>query len=154
MEDYTWRVAGCVGKFWTDLGWLAYGDGYARQPRAEMERLGVAYGKGLQVVNVLRDVGADLRHGRCYLPVADPGDPAALRAAWLRWLAQARQWLDEGLAYAAAVRPWRMRVAGALPARLGVRTLIMLDALGEPPRDKVKISRATVWREMLGCLAS
>src|SRR5216110_225400 len=29
---------------------------------------GIRFGKGLQLVNILRDLPADLRHGRCYLP--------------------------------------------------------------------------------------
>ena len=33
-----------------------------------MRRLGVRFGKALQLTNVLRDVPRDLRHGRCYLP--------------------------------------------------------------------------------------
>ena len=32
------------------------------------EELGVRFGKGLQLVNILRDLPADLRNGRCYLP--------------------------------------------------------------------------------------
>ena len=29
---------------------------------------GSRYGQGLQLINILRDAGTDLRHGRCYLP--------------------------------------------------------------------------------------
>ena len=152
LEDYAWRVAGCVGKFWTDLGFLAFGDRYARRSREEMVKLGVAYGKGLQMVNILRDTEADLRQGRCYLPAVGAGDRAALAVAWRRWLAKARPWLEDGLSYASAVRPWRMRVATALPARLGVRTLELLEQVGEPPRDKVKVSRWVVWRELAGAM--
>ncbi len=29
---------------------------------------GKRYGKGLQLINILRDAGSDLRAGRCYFP--------------------------------------------------------------------------------------
>ena len=37
-----------------------------------LEPAGVRFGKGLQLVNILRDLPKDLRMGRCYLPVRDP----------------------------------------------------------------------------------
>ena len=30
---------------------------------------GIRFGKGLQLVNILRDLPADLKNGRCYLPL-------------------------------------------------------------------------------------
>jgi farnesyl-diphosphate farnesyltransferase len=56
--------------------------------------------------------------------------------------------LTDGLGYAHAVRPWRMRAATALPARLGVRTLGLLDQSGPLPRERVKVSRRVVWGEL------
>jgi farnesyl-diphosphate farnesyltransferase len=73
LDDYTYRVAGCVGKFWTamcvehqfaDLEIL--GESVLTSPH--FEQLGIRFGKGLQLVNILRDVPEDLRKGRCYLP--------------------------------------------------------------------------------------
>ncbi len=148
LEDYAWRVAGCVGKFWNDVGFLVFGDRFAGKSRPAMEQWGVSYGKGLQLVNILRDTMADLAQGRCYLPVADASDRAAVATAWRQWLAKTRPWLAEGMRYAAAVAPWRVRVATALPARLGVRTLDLLERAHEPPAHKVKVGRATVWREL------
>ena len=38
---------------------------------------GIRFGKGLQLVNILRDLPADLKKGRCYLPV-EKLEPAGL----------------------------------------------------------------------------
>src|SRR5665213_673295 len=66
LADYTYRVAGCVGGFWTRTcrAWLF--------PTAQLDddlllRDGVRFGKGLQMVNILQDIPQDLRNGRCYI---------------------------------------------------------------------------------------
>ncbi|HEY8991731.1 MAG TPA: squalene/phytoene synthase family protein, partial [Luteolibacter sp.] len=100
LEDYTWRVAGCVGAFWTKLGLLTLGERFSRASEAWLLERGIAYGKGLQLVNILRDLPRDLAAGRCYLPVTDPLDRGALLAAHARWLATAFNWSGQGEAYA------------------------------------------------------
>ena len=62
-ELYGRRVAGSIGRL--TLGVFETGD----RPRAEQlaEELGVA----LQLTNILRDLGEDLRNGRRYLPTED-----------------------------------------------------------------------------------
>src|ERR1035437_8362175 len=67
LDDYTYRVAGCVGEFWTRM---CRAHLFPRAPLDDAFLLanGVRFGKGLQLVNILRDVAADLRQGRCYLP--------------------------------------------------------------------------------------
>jgi farnesyl-diphosphate farnesyltransferase len=77
LDDYTYRVAGCVGEFWTRMC-LAHVFPRAALDDARLLADGVRFGKGLQLVNVLRDLPADLRHGRCYLP------GATLRSASLK----------------------------------------------------------------------
>jgi farnesyl-diphosphate farnesyltransferase len=149
LDDYTYRVAGCVGAFWTRIC-LAHESGdarYARLDAAEMVRLGVLFGKGLQLVNILRDIPEDRRNGRCYLPVESEEE---IPAAFSRWLAVAREQLQAGLLYLEAVRPWRIRLACFLPWALGVLTLERIEAV--PPwstAQRVKVSRATV-RWLLG----
>ena len=62
LDDYTYRVAGCVGEFWTKM---CRAHLFPRAPLDDAFLLanGVRFGKGLQLVNILRDVAADLRHG-------------------------------------------------------------------------------------------
>src|SRR5882724_8934048 len=67
LDEYTYLVAGCVGEFWTRLG-FRHLPNFATHSADVMTDLGIKYGKALQLINVLRDVGADLQRGRCYFP--------------------------------------------------------------------------------------
>ena len=69
LDDYTYYAAGCVGEFWTAV---TAAHVPALQPLLAPELLarGVALGRCLQLVNVVRDAAADLRAGRCYWPRA------------------------------------------------------------------------------------
>ncbi|MCX6966517.1 MAG: phytoene/squalene synthase family protein [Verrucomicrobia bacterium] len=135
LEDYTYSVAGCVGEFWTRMcnhHLRQYAPGISGE---ELSRLGASFGKGLQLVNILRDASADLANGRWYLPADELGcDPEALRGApelarsvCDQWMARAGAHLEDGLRYIHAVRPWRLRLACFLPWALGVRTLALLQ---------------------------
>jgi len=157
LEDYTYSVAGCVGEFWTRIcnrHLRNYAPGIGLEA---LSKLGASFGKGLQLVNILRDAPADLANGRCYFPAEELAtDPAALRTTPAlarrvcdRWMAQAREHLDDGLRYIQAVRPWRLRLACFLPWALGVRTLQLLE-LNRPleTAQRVKVPRKEV-RQLL-----
>ncbi len=164
LERYTYLVAGCVGEFWTRVCWRKL-PRFASETQEMMLEWGVAYGEALQLVNILRDAGADLRMGRCYLPAdeleAVGTAPAELRQSAARtepvlraWREQAEQGIREGVAYACAIRPWRVRLATALPALIGARTLALLrDAGPDVFHRRVKVERAEV-RQILISLVS
>lgn len=145
LHEYTYLVAGCVGEFWTRVA-QRHDPHFASLPLQQMMALGRSYGQALQLVNILRDTEADRAGGRCYLPAESP-----LVAPWLT-MAQAG--LDDGMRYALALRGRRLRVASALPAMLGTRTLALLEAAGtsghglrvKVPRGQV---RALLWRTAL-----
>jgi len=164
LDEYTYLVAGSVGEFWTDLCFRHLPD-FAALPRREMRELGRAYGMGLQLVNILRDAGADLAAGRCYFP-SDELAAAGLRpqdilreahrfeGVWTHWHARAQSRLEQGMRYADAVASRRVRAASALPALVGTRTLALLRLAG-PQRlhgSKVKVPRREV-RAMMARLA-
>ena len=121
-----------------------------------MRELGVQYGKGLQLINILRDAGADLRDGRCYLPASELHslgltpekvlrNPARVEPIMRTWLEKAKRGLGAGIDYACAVHPRRIRFATALPALIGVRTLALLREAGpEVFARKIKISRTEI----------
>src|SRR5881275_201554 len=67
LEEYTYLVGGCVGEFWTRLG-FRHVRNFAGLSEDQMLALGKRYGMALQLINVLRDAGSDLRAGRCYFP--------------------------------------------------------------------------------------
>ncbi len=155
LEDYAWRVAGCVGLFWTRLGYLTMGENFSNHPQAELENWGAEYGKGLQLVNILRDFPADRRMGRCYLPVTNPADDDACFREFQAWRKIALEKVAHGLAYAEKLQGWRLRLASGLPAAIAEETLERLNvrnlAALEP---RVKISRNRLYmlilRQFLG----
>jgi len=155
LDEYTYLVAGCVGEFWTRVC-FAHVPNFCDRHEPAMLALGVQYGKGLQLINILRDAGSDLREGRCYLP-ADELDLLGLapdqvltnhgraEPVMQHWLEKAGRDLAAGLEYACAIRPRRVRLATALPALIGARTLSLLRAAGsEVFAHKVKVTRAEV----------
>jgi farnesyl-diphosphate farnesyltransferase len=142
LEDYAWRVAGCVGLFWTRLGFLTLGEKFSNHPQAELEKWGVEYGKGLQLVNILRDFPEDRRMGRCYLPVSDPRDDAACFREFQIWRASALEKVALGQAYADKLLSWRLRLASGLPALIAEETLKRLDVKGLTDLEpRVKVPR-------------
>jgi len=98
LDDYTYRVAGCVGEFWTTIcqAHLFQDDSLDQD---SLLKNGVRFGKGLQLINILRDLPADLRRGRCYLPsqrlnecgltpagLLDPANEPGFRALYSAYL--------------------------------------------------------------------
>ncbi|MEP7077448.1 MAG: phytoene/squalene synthase family protein [Chthoniobacterales bacterium] len=155
LERYTYLVAGSVGEFWTQICSRHLAP-FADRPDEEMCQLGIAYGKGLQLINILRDLGTDLRNGRCYLPAdqlaaigVEPDafldEPAQADSVLAHWRAKAADGVAAGIEYACAVGNRRVRFATALPALIGARTLALLRAAGtEFVATKVKVPRREV----------
>ena len=150
LDDYTWRVAGCVGEFWTKLGFATLGDGFSGNHRDELLSLAAQYGSGLQLVNILRDLPADLRAGRCYLPVNDPADDARLMGGFSHWRDIALRRVAKGMEYSKALRSKRMRMASSMPALIGNETLELLaNADSAALTAGVRIPRSRVYRLLL-----
>lgn len=131
LDDYTFLVAGCVGEFWTRLCAGALPD-FSARPVEALVPDGVAYGKGLQLVNILRDRRGDAQMGRVYVP--DDRFDEAKRTA--------REGLEAGLRWVAAVNNGRVRFACVPPARIGIETLERVEVDSGP----VKIPREAVRR--------
>jgi farnesyl-diphosphate farnesyltransferase len=160
LDEYTYLVAGSVGDFWTRLC-FAHVKNLSERSESEMRELGVRYGQGLQLINILRDAGDDLRDGRCYfpaeelqslgVPVADVlRQPARVLPVVEQWRKKAEQGVEAGIEYACAIRNRRVRFATALPALIGARTLALLhDAGADAFAQRVKVSRAEVRKMIL-----
>lgn len=167
LDDYTYRVAGCVGKFWTEMciehefsaiEVLAISE----LTDAFFEELGIRFGKGLQLVNILRDLPVDLRKGRCYIPteklteagltprdLLEPANESKFRPLYNRYLDLAEAHLAAGWRYTTTI-PWthvRVRLACSWPILIGVETVARLrkENVLDPGR-RVKISREDVKR--------
>jgi farnesyl-diphosphate farnesyltransferase len=155
LHQYTYLVAGCVGEFWTQLC-FRHIHNFSEFSPAEMLELGKKYGMGLQLVNILRDAGTDLRAGRCYFPEEelngiglDPEEillePGRFETVQQKWHDEAEQGLRSGMQYAHAIRNRRVRGATALPALIGARTLGLLRNAGPTALQyNVKMPRAEV----------
>lgn len=150
LEDYAWRVAGCVGLFWTRLGFLTMGENFSAHTQAELEQWGVEYGKGLQLVNILRDFPADRRMGRCYLPVTNPAEDAECFSEFQKWRKIALEKVACGRAYGEKLRGRRLRLASELPAVIAEETLQRLDVRKLSDLEpRVKISRKRLYCLMI-----
>jgi farnesyl-diphosphate farnesyltransferase len=150
LDDYTWRVAGSVGVFWTKLGFATLGENFSKQSSHEMERLGREYGSALQLVNLLRDVTHDLKAGRCYLPVKDPLKNSQLLEEWEHWRKIALLRLEAGFEYAAQLKSRRLRMASVLPARIAREMLILMEGASKAQLEQgIRISRARVYGHIL-----
>ncbi len=167
LDDYTYRVAGCVGEFWTQV---CMAHALANEQLNENALLadGIRFGKGLQLVNILRDLPRDLQQGRCYIPadllatvglaandLRDPGNEPKFRVVYGPLLERARSHLTRGWAYTCAL-PWRharIRLACAWPVLIGLKTLDLLSV--NPvlsPELRVKVPRAWVKAMMLSTI--
>jgi len=167
LDDYTHRVAGCVGEFWTRMC-RAHLFPNADLNDAQLLADGVRFGKGLQMVNILRDLPRDLQEGRCYIPaeslakcglqpaeLLDPASELRFRPAYNTLLDRAEEHLAAGWAYTNAIPTgqFRVRLACAWPILIGVRTIELLRTQNVlNPTDRVKVSRAEVKDLMLRTL--
>ncbi len=150
LDDYTWRVAGCVGAFWTKLGFLTLGGKFSDAEEFKLLELGVTYGKGLQLVNILRDLPADLANARCYLPVSDPHNKDELLETHRLWTRRALDKIDAGFSYAKTMRSRRLRAATVLPAMIARETLErMNNADWNTLCARVKVPRSRVYLALL-----
>jgi farnesyl-diphosphate farnesyltransferase len=139
LDRYTYLVAGCVGEFWTLLCDKKL-PGFASLELSELRGLGVRFGKGLQLVNILRDRHRDAAIGRIYVP---QGRFAAVMAEARAHLGAARRYVD-------ALQIYRLRVACILPLYLGDATLDLVER--HPSSERVKVHRANVWLQLLRAL--
>jgi farnesyl-diphosphate farnesyltransferase len=155
LDDYTYRVAGSVGEFWTKI---CRAHLFPKLPLDEQQLLhnAVRFGQGLQLVNILRDLAIDLRQGRCYLPeekIATTGLTTAdllnvaneprFRSLYNQYLDRAEAHLLAGWAYTNALPRGcvRVRLACAWPILIGLETLRLLrihPVLDPQRRPKVK----------------
>jgi len=164
LDTYMYHVAGCVGEFWTEMC-RAHVFPEARLDDTGLQDNCVRFGKGLQLINILRDLPKDLRRGRCYIPQnhlsvhgLGPGDlldPAAmdrLRPLYDHYLQKAEEYLAAGRQYTLALpfRCVRVRLACAWPLLIGLRTLGLLrHANVLDGGSRVKIGRSQIRRLVL-----
>ena len=160
VDGYTYRVAGCVGEFWTKMC-RAHLFSNAQWNETFFTTNGVRFGKGLQLINILRDLPRDLRMGRCYIPndqlraaglkpedLLDPANQQKFRPIYDHLLANAQNFLRAGWDYTNALprSNMRLRLACAWPILIGASTIKKLRQQNPlDPSMRIKISRGEVW---------
>jgi farnesyl-diphosphate farnesyltransferase len=164
MDQYIYYVAGCVGEFWTRM-MCAHKPSLSHWDVAHMSAIGIRFGKGLQLTNILKDLPRDLQRGRCYIPLAllkEAGlTPADLlqkenvtryRSVLSQLLKIAVDHLDQGWAYTMSIPRWetRLRLSCMWPILLAGETLkrvaISSDILD--PAVNIKVPRSRVYQLM------
>jgi farnesyl-diphosphate farnesyltransferase len=170
LDDYTYRVAGCVGEFWTKIC-RAHLFPKAKLDEKQFIADGIRFGKGLQLVNILRDLPADLKNGRCYLPTQKLDEAKLIPETLLssvneqkflplfhNYLDKAEDHLRAGWHYTNTIpfSQFRVRLACAWPILIGQRTIEKLRAADVIElQQRVKVSRGEVrgiiLRSILAC---
>ena len=155
LDEYTYLVAGSAGEFWTRLC-FRHLPKFATRSEDNMLGMAKRYGIGLQLINILRDAGADLRAGRCYFsneelaaaamqPSQIVREPERFQPIYRKWREKAERGIEAGLQYANAIRNRRVRIATALPGLIGARTLALLrDAGATTLHRHIKVPRSEV----------
>lgn len=131
LDRYCNLVAGSVGRCWTRLI-AQHSCRTLCAPVAELLPQASEYGKGLQLLNILRDRAADLIIGRRY--VAEEETP--------EYLELTREWLASGERYLCALAPGRILMASSLPLDLARATLPLVASA--TPGERAKLPRHRV----------
>ncbi|MBT3476983.1 MAG: squalene/phytoene synthase family protein [Euryarchaeota archaeon] len=156
LDDYTFKVAGCVGVFWTEMS-LAHVTSISSDKEKEFYEKGIRFGKALQMINILRDIPEDLRFGRCYLPgvelekhglnpkdLLDHSNIEQFRPLYDEYLDITDQHLEAAVEYIRMLPDgqFRLKAATMLPVLIGQRTVSLLRTGNILDSDeKIKITR-------------
>ena len=156
LDDYTFRVAGCVGIFWTKMS-LAHLITLTSEKENEFFEKGIRFGKALQMINILRDIPEDLRFGRCYIPEQElsrhgmkPEDLfeseniEKFRPLYDEYLDLTNDHLDAAIEYIKMIpeTQFRLKASCMLPVLIGQRTVTLLrDGNILDSSDRIKVTR-------------
>jgi farnesyl-diphosphate farnesyltransferase len=155
-------VAGCVGEFWTEMTYMHVPDTFTGNPEVVLSR-GIRFGKALQMTNVLRDCGKDLRIGRCYLPstmldrvglspqdLLLPKTSLSARPLLFDLVGKTLDHFREAIEYTLSLPAIavRLRLACLWPVLIGLETLLLLLSNDHwlDPAKVSKIRRGDVYR--------
>ena len=156
LDDYTFRVAGCVGVFWTKMS-LAHVISIPPEQEEEFYEKGIRFGKALQMINILRDIPEDLRFGRCYIPIQEltkhkmepedllsPSNIEKFRPLYDEYLDLTNEHLDAAIEYIKMIpeTQFRLKASCMLPVLIGQRTVTLLrDGNILDSTDRIKVTR-------------
>ncbi|MBI88393.1 MAG: hypothetical protein CMB67_05150 [Euryarchaeota archaeon] len=159
LDDYTYRVAGSVGEFWTRIS-LDHLFQINSEFEKELFENGIRFGKALQMINILRDIPSDLSLGRCYIPreslsefeltpedLLNPEKMSQFRPLYDRFLDLTDSHFEAAVKYIEILphRQFRLRGACMLPVIIGKRTASMLrEGNVLDSKNRIKIDRSEI----------
>ena len=163
LDEYMYYVAGTVGYLLTEL-FSYYSKKITPSLKRRMEYFAEPFGKGLQLVNIIRDMSGDLKRGQSYIPdellqkyqltrqtIFEYENRKKAEELLNELISKAVHYLDKALDYVLLIpkKESRIRLFCMLPLFWAMRTLqkIQMDTLALLNHDKVKISRGLIRRE-------
>lgn len=163
LDEYTYFVAGTVGYLLTEL-FSFYSKKITPAINGRLESLAESFGKGLQLVNIIRDMATDLRRGQSYIPdellkkyrltresIFEKENAEQAQRLFNELIENAVKHLDRALDYILLIpkRETRIRLFCMLPLFWAMRTLqkIQENTMALLGSDKVKIPRNVIRRE-------
>lgn len=168
LDEYTYYVAGTVGYLLTEL-FSYYSHKITPPIRGKMEHFAGSFGKGLQMVNIIRDMTVDMRRGQSYIPdellkkykltretIYDQGNAQKAEQMFNELIRKAVEHLDQALDYILLIptEETRIRLFCMLPLFWAMRTLqkIQYNTLALLGSEKVKVSRSIIRNEYFRAL--
>ncbi|HFE36880.1 MAG TPA: phytoene/squalene synthase family protein [Gammaproteobacteria bacterium] len=166
LEQYIYLVAGCVGEFWTKVA-IDHLPAVSHWDKKNQSKLGIEFGKALQLTNILRDIAKDARLGRCYLPddglskhalntrqLLDKNNHNLFQPLINEQIHLALQYFESAESYLISTprTAIRLRLASLWPILIGLKTLSLIANKENflDPEKNIKVHRKWVYR-MLAC---
>ena len=163
LDEYTYYVAGTVGHMLTSL-FSYFSKRITPAVTRRLEIFSESFGKGLQLVNIIRDVAVDLKRGQSYIPdeilkkykltrqtVFDAENSEKAEQLFNELIQTAVNHLDKALAYIVNIPrdETRIRLFCLLPLFWAMQTLrlIQTNTLNLLGSEKIKISRKVIRTE-------
>tara|TARA_B100000212_G_scaffold136266_1_gene102599 strand:+ start:1291 stop:2400 length:1110 start_codon:yes stop_codon:yes gene_type:complete len=156
LDDYTFRVAGCVGVFWSKMS-LTHIISLPPEDEELFFMKGIRFGKALQMINILRDIPEDLRFGRCYIPgealerhgltpedLLDKSNIEKFRPLYDEYLDITSDHLDAAVEYIKMLPEgqFRLKASTMLPVLIGQRTVTLLRSGNILDKnERIKVTR-------------
>jgi farnesyl-diphosphate farnesyltransferase len=177
LETYIHHIGGEPGRFWTNVC-LAHVPEMRVSNRDQLVKDGIVFGTGLQMVNILRDLPADLKNGRCYIPeellrergltvqdLLSGNKNDVFLTLYHHLIEQTVFRLERGRSYVTQIgwAPMGLKLAVWLPMVIGLETLERLrrteTVLTKPEPVKIKrweiywLVAASLWKVSPFCIA-
>jgi len=163
LDEYMYYVAGTVGHMLTSL-FTYFSNKITPTLSRKMEFFSESFGKGLQMVNIIRDMAGDLKRGQSYIPdeilqkyqlnrqsIFEVQNSKNAELMFDELIQTAIGHLDKALAYVVLIpkEETRIRLFCLLPMFWAMQTLraIQDNSLNLLTAEKIKISRKVIRTE-------